>query len=296
MLDEKVPSVRAALHVLELRRKYLLSTVTIGLLAGVDHGIIDHIIYPLDTPQVSRPIITRRQERAILSVSFNLEDLSHDPDLLRLQISPVGTQRRIKALGRIGWSLGDLGKLLGGVTTQAVGSYLKAERIHVTVRTAVQVKEVYDRLSLQLGPTPLAAKHAARRGWPPPWSWDEETIDDPDAEPDLDCIVRPAHKGLDDSLEDIDWILHHQPTATRGQVAHRLGMTADGISTIMRKAKEAAYVAVLEETLGEGACGPLEWADQVIVDNQLKHLASLQDQMDRNTELAGGPTQRRRAS
>jgi hypothetical protein len=240
-LDQIVPSVRAGQHVEMLRSKYLLSTVAIGHLAGINHGIIDHTIYPLNGP--TRRFLTARQEKAILAVEFNLDDLA---DLPGTTISPVGTQRRLKALGRIGWSMGYLGERLGGVSVSAVSSHIKPERKHVTVRVALDVKALYDELSMKLGPAQAAVKQATRRRWAPPWAWDDDTIDDPDVLPDLACLNRPTVRSSVETIEDVRWILDHKPIATMAEVAERLGIARDGLTHLLRRADEQGVPGIQE--------------------------------------------------
>ncbi len=97
-------------------------------------------------------------------------------------VSPVGTQRRLWALARIGWSWPALAERLG-VTDRWPSLLANQWTPTVSRETERRVRELYDLLSLTPGPSPRAAGWAARRGWVPPLAWDDDTIDDPDAQP-----------------------------------------------------------------------------------------------------------------
>ena len=61
------------------------------------------------------------------------------------------------------------------------------DRSRITVKTARTVSAMYDRLSMQPAPESITAARtrlwASRKGFAPPLAWDDETIDDPMAEP-----------------------------------------------------------------------------------------------------------------
>jgi DNA-binding Xre family transcriptional regulator len=95
-------------------------------------------------------------------------------------IDPTGTARRIRALAALGWPLDDLGTRLGmsgrnmtRLTTQA--------RVHRD--TAAKVAALYNELSMTPGPSPRSRRLAKAKGWPPPLAFDDETIDDPNVQP-----------------------------------------------------------------------------------------------------------------
>jgi DNA-directed RNA polymerase specialized sigma24 family protein len=49
--------------------------------------------------------------------------------------------------------------------------------------TAAKVRALYNELSMTPGPSPRSRRLAKAKGWPPPLAFDDETIDDPDVQP-----------------------------------------------------------------------------------------------------------------
>lgn len=93
-------------------------------------------------------------------------------------VPSVGAVRRVQALMALGWRKADLES--EGVPT---GQLVTRSRDLISVEGWRQVRDVYDRLSMTLGPSQAARDRAAARGYPPPLAWDDETIDDPRATP-----------------------------------------------------------------------------------------------------------------
>jgi transcriptional regulator with XRE-family HTH domain len=91
-------------------------------------------------------------------------------------IPSLGTQRRIRALQAMGWTMNDIASR-AGVTSRRVEQWLRHDQIHYT--TAEKVAAVYEALSMTLGPSNMARVRARNRGYLPPLAWDD--IDrDPD--------------------------------------------------------------------------------------------------------------------
>lgn len=100
----------------------------------------------------------------------------------RFYIDATGTHRRIRALMALGWRLSDLDQALGHPPRSSYTYNLLAQRrVHLT--TATSVTEVYDRLSMKLGPSERVRSLARVRAWAPPLAWDDDKIDDPQAVP-----------------------------------------------------------------------------------------------------------------
>lgn len=89
------------------------------------------------------------------------------------QIDATGTRRRIQALARLGWPSDAI-----GLPRQQV--WHLTQQKYVLRATAEAVAEVYERLSMSLGPSVVTRIRAERKGWPPPLAWND--IDN-DAEP-----------------------------------------------------------------------------------------------------------------
>ncbi len=107
-------------------------------------------------------------------------------------VPSVGAVRRVQALMALGWRKADLEA--EGVPT---GQLVTRSRDLISVEGWRQVRDVYDRLSMTLGPSQAARDRAAARGYHPPLAWDDETIDDPRATPQHGGPVEAA----------VDWVV-----------------------------------------------------------------------------------------
>lgn len=137
----------------------------------------------------------------------------------RVKLPAIGTQRRIKALAAGGHSLGFIGTELG-VSQQAVACWLRHK--HVSANTAAMVAALFDRLQLVPGPSIRARNHAQRKGWHVAMAWDEDTIDDPSALPNLGDRIHVTAKERIAELQELGVTDH---TA----IAERLGIKAASV-------------------------------------------------------------------
>jgi len=95
-----------------------------------------------------------------------------------------------------------------------------------------------------------ATRRAAARGWAPPLAWDDDTIDDPNATPDLGAETpRPqggAGRPFADVVEDVEDILSWEPYTTATELAHRLGdRDSSGIQIALRRGERTDLLAQL---------------------------------------------------
>jgi hypothetical protein len=98
------------------------------------------------------------------------------------RVPAIGTQRRIEALMTLGWSLNEIMTRAG---YRDSGNWVKYDAVNISVRTAARVTAVYDELWDKAGPSQWTRTWARNRGFAPPMAWDDSTIDDPAASPDL---------------------------------------------------------------------------------------------------------------
>lgn len=140
-------------------------------------------------------------------------------------VDATGTARRLRALAAIGWPMLTLSRRLGGATREYAGQIVN-NRQRVRTRTATAVANLYDELSMTLGPSQRTRNAAKAKGWPPPLAWDDETIDDPSARPYTKAAA--SRVGVDDVA--VRRILDGQPVdstrAEREEVIRR--WLADG--------------------------------------------------------------------
>jgi hypothetical protein len=176
---------------------------TIANLAGLERKTVRVLVHGRPERGTPPPAQIRpATAAAILSVEPTAENL---PDAA--VISSAGTVRRLQALVAAGWPQAQLAARLG-MTPGNFGATLRREQ--VIVRTARAVGSLYDQLwntdpsaaGVDNQATARARNHARSHGWAPVGAWDDDTIDDPTAEPDWTgaCGTRAgyeAHRRMD---------------------------------------------------------------------------------------------------
>lgn len=191
-------------HLQWLADTYHLSTMTLAHLTGVPYAAVNGIRYP-DSVQ-GRIWVTRETADRVLALRH--PDPNAMPDTMKL--TAVGTRRRLRALGRLGYTREHMADIMG--THPAAITKLQSMR-QATVTAGVwrRVAAMYDKLSMDLGPSASSRKRAERSGWEPPLAWDDDLpdlegwhpplstpashyIDDPYACP-ADVLERPAAAG-----------------------------------------------------------------------------------------------------
>ena len=97
----------------------------------------------------------------------------------------VGAVRRVRALQRIGWSAEHLSLHLG-LSSKWLGVTLGSNQSGKISRANWErIASLYDEFSMTPGPSELTKARAIKAGWAPPLAWDDETIDNPRALPNL---------------------------------------------------------------------------------------------------------------
>lgn len=101
-------------------------------------------------------------------------------------VDPTGTTRRIRALIAAGWTAKYLSQRLGMSSATIPRITFTHPEIPVLAATRAAVIDLYDELSLQVPlagrGTTTAKRIAAGRGWVPPLAWDDDSLDDQDAD------------------------------------------------------------------------------------------------------------------
>jgi transcriptional regulator with XRE-family HTH domain len=149
-------------------------------------------------------------------------------------VNGAGTRRRLRALAAIGWTYADIAARMGKETA-AVQRIARDEHPRVREVTAAAVKCVYADLSMTPGRSENVRRYAARKGWAPPLAWDDDTIDDPDAAPDLgDGRARRS----EEVAEEAHFLLGFG--LSTHEVARRLGVSEPWIRQLLGGGKRAA--------------------------------------------------------
>ena len=155
-------------------------------LAGVGNSTLGYLLYGrTERNEPPRKRIERHVAEAVLAIQPRLDLMAPGR-----RVPSIGTARRLQALVALGYSISSLGARLG-VARANMDTLMDPTR-EVTVRKALMVRELYDRMwCTPNDPTgwrekisaSRARNMAAEKHWAPPLAWDDETIDDPDATP-----------------------------------------------------------------------------------------------------------------
>lgn len=169
-------------------------------------------------------------------------------------VDSIGLRRRVQALAAIGWSFSELDRRLGhdsGYTSQL------ALQGNVRVASRDKIIALYDELWCVEPPNTTRAERYARSRilnlarrnlWPSPLAWDDETIDDPTAEPQGFVVPREVKaRPLDEVIEDFeDSRDHHGGLVVIA--AERLGMKPETLERQLFRARAAGIEVQFDAT------------------------------------------------
>lgn len=121
----------------------------------------------------------------------------------------IGTVRRMQALVAIGYTQAWLCEQIGVAPSN--GRYYFKPGLHscITAAKARQIEQLFAQLQCTPGPSDRARRFAAKRGWLPPFAWDEETIDDPADKPHLESGERLGFVDRYNELRELGYNDHH---------------------------------------------------------------------------------------
>ena len=200
---------------------------------------------------------TVRRETAELVLGF-WPTLADFPDAAR--VDATGTRRRVEAMAVAGWTFAAMAGEVG-MRPKTFSRAMNMDR--VTARLARAVCALYDRWWNQTPedhgiPVWVAERQrraAALRDWAPALAWDEESIDDPEAQPVLDADQPTADSSfnavdrwlmgesvvLDDAgrREAIAHLFQHT-TLTPAEIGARLEMNPAAASKAWERVKKRA--------------------------------------------------------
>lgn len=190
-------------------------------------------------------------------------------------VASTGTHRRIQALACLGWTLTEQARRYG----LSVGSYaVLLDRQQVLKSTADRVRMLYETLSMTVAPAGYGATRvrniAREHGWFGPLAWDDDTIDDPSAVPQILPPVGPVPPGVDE-LAIQHLAAGHRPwdaldTNTRAEavrrmcasgtsqseVARELGVSRSYVGQLVQRAEALAGAATPTESPSTKECQP----------------------------------------
>lgn len=152
---------------------------------------------------------------------------THIPALVPI----IGTRRRIRSLGAIGWSNPALSEETG-VGRGAITTLRQSKRQTQVLRaTHDEWVEIYARLQGTPGPSPGARVEACKRGYAPPLLWEGIDMDDPDAQPWED-VVLPRRVGNRVDREELRHLI--LGGCTEDEICRKLDIS-DGTLKDMRR-------------------------------------------------------------
>lgn len=234
--EERLDSAPVREHIIMLRENGV-GLKRLAQITGVSTSTLGNIVYGrTERGEGPQKRIERMTAEKILAVQPGIDAFAAGA-----KIDATGTHRRLQALVAIGYSISSLGRHLGIDVTNMNG--VMGGRGEVTAETARKVRALYDELWNQPNnPDEWRDKIAASRarnlakarGWAPPMAWDDETVDDPTAQPEgMVTSSRKSHR-REEIAEDVHDLLRAGCGAA--DIAARLGMAATDISRILDRA------------------------------------------------------------
>ncbi|WP_146161333.1 helix-turn-helix domain-containing protein [Nocardia sp. MDA0666] len=164
-------------------------------LAGISHSTMTNLARP-ETEHINA-----KTEQAILAVAVpeRAGDVAADTALVPI----TGARRRIQALIAYGYPQTRLAHELGIKPSHATMAAL-VERALPEGHTGQSlpasrdrdIKALFGRLQMTPGPSEQARAYGRDRGWALPFEWDEDALDDPNAQPDRDEWQPPSEQEL----------------------------------------------------------------------------------------------------
>jgi hypothetical protein len=166
--------------------------------------------------------------RGILSTTETRILAVHPGVHVQYLVPALGTTRRLRALGAMGWTLADVAARTP-LAKKTLSLLMAGAQQQVTREGGEHIARVYDQLCMRRGSSERARIMARRKGWAPPLAWDEDDLDDPDAEPYMDDEEPDAELNLSEFMRLLDY------GVIREQAAARLGVTLGAIEAAARR-------------------------------------------------------------
>lgn len=160
-------------------------------------------------------------------------------------VDATGTRRRIHALLAIGWPHAEIGRRLA---RSRAAITLMCTRTQVRPSSAERVRALYSALADTPGPSLITAGKARALGHPPPIAWDDDTIEDPGAQPwaewpadgpDPVAVARIWERQPPDPVREVDRLAFVREAVAAGlsdrEIGEHLGWSSDRVCTMRRR-------------------------------------------------------------
>lgn len=143
-------------------------------------------------------------------------------------VPACGAIRRVRALYALGHFNREIA-LVAGVSRDTIGYLAAGKWLTLRVSADDGIRAAYDQMSMRAGTSWKTRGLAVRSGWVPPLAWDEDTIDDPSAEPVRDLVqvdddedfvdpvaVQRFVAGAPVDVTDAEWLVALKECVARG--------------------------------------------------------------------------------
>ncbi|MBM4708691.1 hypothetical protein GS504_24250 [Rhodococcus hoagii] len=170
-------------------------------------------------PGRSAPTVTMRRDIAEKLLAVQAPEVTASVAADGDHVDAIGTVRRLRALIAAGHPQRDIAARLG-MRSDAVGRLMHARRC--TAATHRTVADVFAEMQLRTGSSARSRLRGIRNGWALPLEWDEDTIDDPAAEP-----VRARRSARTPAASEVKRREAHELARSgmeRAAIAHELGV------------------------------------------------------------------------
>ena len=150
-------------------------------------------------------------------------------------VDATGSARRLQALAVNGWPTRNLATQLGHKHATTVQDIASGKTPTIRLRTKDGIRDLYEQLWDQPGPSKRTADIAKAKGWLPALAWDDDMIDRPDHRPEDVRRRGVSGGGSGVTMEDIEEA-REQGYGTAEQIGWRLGVSRDAVQQILSRA------------------------------------------------------------
>jgi transcriptional regulator with XRE-family HTH domain len=189
--------------------------------ANIAHRVITAVLN-------GQEMVSNRTALAVLSIPVGT------PPADQRDVDATATVRRVRALVTIGYPIAQLAPRIGLFPT-AAGRIARGELQQVRATTAERVAREYRTLARIPGPSNRARNDARRHGWHGPLAWDDITIDDPQAQPEIDDTVTDLSRNELAAVRRAEVEHLDQFGVSEDDIARRLGLTPSTVHGIIRE-------------------------------------------------------------
>jgi len=151
----------------------------------------------------------------------------------------TGSARRLQALAVNGWPTRNLAKQLGHKDPATIQHIANGKTPTIRLRTKDGIRDLYNELWDQSGPSPRTAAIAKGKGWLPALAWDDDLIDKPEYQPEDVRRRGVSGGGSGITMEDIEEA-REQGYESAQEIGWRLGVSRDAVQQILSRSHRIA--------------------------------------------------------